>query len=94
MIYDQWASPFEPRDPNPARCCFCHSHEGPFTIDVRPSGPNFSMQSWPICPRCWDLIHQPAELRIPDPSASATITEPIEEEEIDDRPISFDLQAL
>jgi hypothetical protein len=50
---------FERADPPRDRCSLCSSHQGPFTIENRATGPDLSLQAWPICSTC-------AALPVPD----------------------------
>jgi hypothetical protein len=51
-------SMFNFHDPPVDRCSLCFGRQGPFHFESRPTGLNFSLQAWPHCSRCWNLIHE------------------------------------
>ncbi len=56
---------FNYAEPPGDRCSVCFSRQGPFALETRPTGPNFSLQAWPLCSACWSMTHgQPSD---PDP---------------------------
>lgn len=57
------------RIPSAARCCLCGTREKPFHFEERSTGRNFTIQTWPYCPSCWERCHSDDNGRDFNPAA-------------------------
>lgn len=47
------------------KCALCDSRHGPFILEHRPTGKNFTLQTWSFCRQCW--VSLKAERQNQDP---------------------------